>query len=37
VDVSKIAAGFGGGGHKLASGFEIKGKIQETKEGWEII
>jgi bifunctional oligoribonuclease and PAP phosphatase NrnA len=37
VDVSKIAAQFGGGGHKLASGFEIKGKIQETKDGWEII
>lgn len=37
VDVSKIAARFGGGGHKLASGFEIKGKIHETKDGWEII
>lgn len=37
VDVSKIAAGFGGGGHKLASGFEVKGKIQETSQGWEII
>lgn len=37
VDVSKIAAQFGGGGHKLASGFEIKGKIVETKDGWEII
>lgn len=37
VDVSKIAAQFGGGGHKLASGFEIKGKIQETESGWEII
>ncbi|MFA4817698.1 MAG: bifunctional oligoribonuclease/PAP phosphatase NrnA [Parcubacteria group bacterium] len=37
VDVSKIAARFGGGGHKLASGFEIKGKIQETEGGWEII
>lgn len=37
VDVSKIAAQFGGGGHKLASGFEVKGKIQETEEGWEII
>ncbi|HCP08530.1 MAG TPA: hypothetical protein DIT25_01895 [Candidatus Moranbacteria bacterium] len=37
VDVSKIAAQFGGGGHKLASGFEIKGKIQKTKDGWEII
>ncbi len=37
VDVSKIAARFGGGGHKLASGFEIKGKIQESENGWEII
>jgi bifunctional oligoribonuclease and PAP phosphatase NrnA len=37
VDVSRIAARFGGGGHKLASGFEIKGKIMETEEGWKII
>jgi len=37
VDVSKIAAQFGGGGHKLASGFEIKGTIVETENGWEII
>jgi bifunctional oligoribonuclease and PAP phosphatase NrnA len=37
VDVSRIAAQFGGGGHKLASGFEIKGKIQETEEGWKIV
>jgi len=37
VNVSEIAHLFGGGGHKLASGFEIKGKIQETENGWEII
>lgn len=37
VDVSKIAAEFGGGGHKLASGFELKGKIVETEEGWKIV
>lgn len=37
VDVSKIAAQFGGGGHKLASGFEIKGKIVETGDGWKIV
>lgn len=37
MDVSEIAHKFGGGGHKLASGFEIKGKIVETEEGWEII
>lgn len=37
VDVSKIAATFGGGGHKLASGFEVHGKIVETERGWEIV
>lgn len=37
VDVSAIAKKFGGGGHKLASGFEIKGKIIETEEGWKIV
>lgn len=37
VDVSKIASRFGGGGHKLASGFEVQGKIKETENGWEII
>jgi bifunctional oligoribonuclease and PAP phosphatase NrnA len=37
VDVSQIAARFGGGGHKLASGFEIKGKIVETENGWKIV
>lgn len=37
TDVSQIAHRFGGGGHKLASGFEVRGKIVETSEGWEII
>lgn len=37
VDVSQIAHRFGGGGHKLASGFEVKGKIVETEDGWEIV
>jgi phosphoesterase RecJ-like protein len=37
TDVSKIAHQFGGGGHKLASGFEIKGRIVETENGWEIV
>lgn len=36
VDVSKIARQFKGGGHKLASGFEIKGKIKKDKNGWTI-
>jgi len=37
VDVSAIARQFGGGGHRLSSGFEIHGKIQETSFGWEIV
>lgn len=36
VNVSKLAAQFGGGGHELASGFEVKGKIVETENGWKI-
>lgn len=37
IDVSKFARLLGGGGHKKAAGFTIKGEIKETKEGWEII
>ncbi len=36
VDVSAIAHQFGGGGHKLASGFEVPGKIIETENGFAI-
>lgn len=36
TDVSSVARMFGGGGHELASGFEIKGMIMETENGWEI-
>ncbi|MDP3957428.1 MAG: DHH family phosphoesterase [bacterium] len=36
VDVSAIAHQFGGGGHKLASGFEIHGKLLETQNGWVV-
>src|SRR3989344_4677238 len=36
VDVSKIAKSFGGGGHKLASGFKIKGKLKKEGDAWSI-
>ncbi len=36
IDVSEIAHQFGGGGHRLASGFEVKGKIVETENGWKV-
>jgi phosphoesterase RecJ-like protein len=37
VDVSAIAKQFGGGGHRLASGFEIMGKLMETEDGWVVV
>ncbi len=36
IDVSRIAKQFGGGGHVMASGFEIKGRLIETDFGWQI-
>lgn len=36
VDVSAIAHRFGGGGHRLASGFELKGTLIETRDGWMV-
>lgn len=36
TDVSKIANLIGGGGHKLAAGFTIQGKIVETEKGVKI-
>ncbi|MBU4338667.1 bifunctional oligoribonuclease/PAP phosphatase NrnA [Patescibacteria group bacterium] len=32
VDVAKIAQAFGGGGHKLAAGFEVEGKIKDKEK-----
>jgi phosphoesterase RecJ-like protein len=37
VDVSKIAKKFGGGGHKLASGFEIDGHITNVNGTWRVL
>jgi len=31
VDVGKVAAGFGGGGHRQASGFDIRGTLESVK------
>lgn len=37
IDVAKIASLFGGGGHKKAAGFKVKGKIKVEDEGWRIV
>jgi phosphoesterase RecJ-like protein len=36
LDVSKVAAIFGGGGHPRASGFCLKGRLKKEKDGWKI-
>jgi len=36
VDVSKIAKRLGGGGHKLASGFEIDGHLVQDNGSWRV-
>ena len=36
VDVSKIAKSFGGGGHKMAAGFKIDGKLVREGDNWAI-
>lgn len=38
TDVSKIAKAFGGGGHKLASGFSVAGKLMKNESGkWRVV
>lgn len=37
IDVSALAQRWGGGGHKKAAGFTIKGRLMETSEGLKII
>jgi len=37
IDICKIARLFGGGGHKKAAGFTLKGRIIDGKKsGWSI-
>jgi len=37
VDVSRLAAIFGGGGHKKASGFTVDGRLVFNESGWKIV
>ncbi|MFA5991088.1 MAG: bifunctional oligoribonuclease/PAP phosphatase NrnA [Candidatus Doudnabacteria bacterium] len=38
IDVSKIAQIFGGGGHKLAAGFAVAGKLTRDEAGmWKVV
>jgi phosphoesterase RecJ-like protein len=37
VDVSKMAQKLGGGGHKLAAGFEVEGHLVKEDGKWRIV
>ncbi len=37
IDVSKIAARLGGGGHKLAAGFEVPGHLVQWNGKWRVV
>lgn len=37
IDVSKLARILGGGGHKKAAGFKIKGRLVEVDGAWKVI
>jgi len=37
VDVSRIAKALGGGGHKKAAGFTIKGRLEQVDGKWEVV
>jgi phosphoesterase RecJ-like protein len=36
IDVSRLARLFGGGGHKKAAGFSLRGKLVRSGKGWKI-
>lgn len=37
LDLTKFAKILGGGGHKKAAGFTIKGRLEKIKEGWKVV
>lgn len=37
IDVAQLASNWGGGGHKKAAGFSLKGKLQATDTGWKVV
>lgn len=37
VDVAKLAKQFGGGGHKKAAGFNLKGRIVQKNGQWQVV
>ena len=37
IDVSKMAKFFGGGGHKKAAGFRVKGELKKLENSWMVV
>jgi len=36
IDVSELAQKLGGGGHPMASGFSLEGKLEKNESGWTV-
>jgi len=37
LDVAKFATLMGGGGHRMAAGFTVQGRLAQTSEGWRVV
>lgn len=37
MDVSRLAQAYGGGGHKKAAGFTVRGRLERTPGGWHVV
>ena len=37
INIARLAATLGGGGHAKAAGFSINGKLEKTENGWRIV
>ncbi|MFA5154816.1 MAG: DHH family phosphoesterase [Patescibacteria group bacterium] len=37
IDLARIAQQWGGGGHRKAAGFKIKGRLARTATGWKVV
>lgn len=37
VNVAEMAKRFGGGGHAKAAGFKVRGRLEKTARGWQVV
>jgi nanoRNase/pAp phosphatase (c-di-AMP/oligoRNAs hydrolase) len=37
INVARLAQGLGGGGHRQAAGFTLRGRLERTGKGWRAV